>query len=309
MGDEYRSLFENQDSKGFSITIEDLAITTIQQEVKDMLDLAALPVARISDKIELLPGYSLRELVLRCMVRKAYESMLAILDLARLRHSLPAMSLLRSMCEEVIFAKFIKSLTAEDAETYLHERSMVEVLQGLNAQEAYFLFRKSAVQPETMADSQLSEEQKELRKKVFESPSRKLKELGQKLEWERKGSPSVKYMARKTGSLAIYGFFYHAASSSVHASLHNLLRMVWGNPATSQFSITNMNYERYYRQVVITYGAILFSEIMETVKDSFVGMWKGVDCEAYQKKVAFISSYAPPIVTEEELHWGKSSNE
>ena len=110
-------------------------------------------------------------------------------------------------------------------------------------------------------------------------------------------------MAEKTGSLEIYNFFYHAASSSVHASLHNLLRMVWGNPETGQFSITNMNYERYYRKVVIAYGATLFSEIMEAVNDSFLDMWEGVDYEAYQGKVAFIVNFTPPIVTKEELKW------
>src|SRR2546421_8393781 len=97
-----------------------------------MFELAETAVAKISDKIELtpIPGYSLRELVLRCIIRKAYESMLAILDLVRLRHSLPAMSLLRSMCEELIFAKFIKSLPSEDAEAFLKEKTMFELLKS-----------------------------------------------------------------------------------------------------------------------------------------------------------------------------------
>ena len=90
MGSEYISLFENKDNRDFSITVEDLAITTVQQEVKDMLALTEPAVSRISDKTELtpIPGYSLQKLVLRCIVRKEYESMLAILDLVRLRHSL-----------------------------------------------------------------------------------------------------------------------------------------------------------------------------------------------------------------------------
>ena len=116
-------------------------------------------------------------------------------------------------------------------------------------------------------------------------------------------TPTVYYMAKQTGSLEIYNFFYHAASSSVHANLHNLLRMVWGNPENGQFSITNMNYERYYRKVVIAYGATLFSEIMEVAKDSFPGIWEGVDYEAYQEKVALVIKFTPPIVTEEELKW------
>src|SRR5260370_17416950 len=99
MGREYIRLLENKDSRGFSITVEDLSITTVQQEVRDMLELAEPAVAKISDKIELtpIPGYSLRELVLRCIVRKAHESMLPILDLPRFLHSLPAISLLLSM--------------------------------------------------------------------------------------------------------------------------------------------------------------------------------------------------------------------
>lgn len=312
MGSEYISLFENKDSRGFSLTVEDLSITTIQQEVKDMLDLAEPAVAKVSDKIELtpIPGYSLRELVLRCIARKAYESMVAILELVRLRHSLPAMSLLRSMCEELIFAKFIQSLPSENVEKYLSEKAMLEILRGLEAQSVYFSSRRS-VSTSTSRDStdnKRLEEQKTLRKKLIEVPRQRLKELGKKLGWGEKDSPSVRYMAEKTGSLEIYTFFYHAASSSVHASLHTLLRMVWGNPGTGQFSITNMNYEKYYRRVVITYGVTLFSEIMEAVTASFPEMWEGIDHKTYQDKVAFISNFTPPIVTQEELNWRGIAN-
>jgi hypothetical protein len=268
-----------------------------------MLELAEPAVAKISDKIELMPipGYSLRELVLRCIVRKAYESMLAVLDLVRLRHSLPAMSLLRSMCEELIFAKFIKSLPSEDAETYLHQTTLLELHKGLEAQAVFFSARRSVSSSGNPTDNKRLEEQKELLKKLIEASRQRLKELGKKLGWGK--SPSIRYMAEQTGSLEIYNFYYHAASSSVHASLQNLLRMVWGNPETGQFSITNMHCERYYRKVVIAYGAILFAEIMEAVKDSFLNMWEGVDYEAYQEKVAFIINFTPPIVTQEELNW------
>jgi len=310
MGGEYESLFENKDSRGFSLIVEDLSITTVQQEVRDMLKLVESALAKISDKIELtpIPGYNLQELVLRCIVRKSYESMMAILDLVRLRHSLPAMSLLRSMCEELIFTKFIKSLPSEDAETYLNQKSILEILQGQEAQAAFFSSKWHVPSTTNHTDNKRLEEQKELMKKMMEVPKQKLKELGNKLGWGKRESPNVKYMAEKTGSLEIYDFYYHAASSSVHASLHNLLRMVWGNPETGQFSITNMNYERYYRKVVIAYGATLFAEIMEAVKDSFLNMWEGVDYEAYQEKVAFIINFTPPIVTKEELNWRGPSN-
>ncbi len=55
MGSEYEILFSNKDSRGFSITVEDLSITTIQQAVREMLELAEPAVAKISDKIELMP--------------------------------------------------------------------------------------------------------------------------------------------------------------------------------------------------------------------------------------------------------------
>ena|SRR3989442_701187 len=226
MSSEYKSLFENKDSRGFSITVEDLSITTVQQGVMDMLELAEPAVAKISDKIELtpIPGYSLRELVLRCIVRKAYESMLAILDLARLRHSLPAMSLLRSMCEELIFAKFIKTLPSEDAETYLNQKSILEILQGQEAQAAFFSSNRSVPSTKNHTDNEHLEEQRELMKRRMEVPKQKLRELGNRLGWGRRESPKVKYMAEKTGNLEIYDFFYHAASGSVHASV--MLRLI-----------------------------------------------------------------------------------
>ena len=47
---------------------------------------------------------------------------------------------------------------------------------------------------------------------------------------------------------------------------------------------------------------------MESVIDSFLDMWEGVDYEAYLEKVAFFLKFTPRIVTQEELNWRGTSN-
>jgi len=94
-------------------------------------------------------------------------------------------------------------------------RTILELHKGLEAQAVFFSVEQSTPSSRNPTDSKRLEEQKKLLKKLIEVPSQRLKELGKKLGWGKKESPSIRYMAEKTGCLEIYTFFYHAASSSV----------------------------------------------------------------------------------------------
>jgi hypothetical protein len=77
------------------------------------------------------------DLVSRCIAIKAHETLAAIIKLVSGEKSYSAMTLLRPMCEELIFIRYLKAIPNEDAEEYLYRRSDLEILQGLKAQQEF----------------------------------------------------------------------------------------------------------------------------------------------------------------------------
>ena len=247
-------------------------------------------------------------LILRCIARKTQESLAAIVGLAERKQGYYAMALLRPMCEELIFAKFLKTLSEEDVNSYLRDRIMLDLYDGLLAQKNFFdeAQEKYSIQESWRGEPHPAELQ-DLPKRVAERKE-KLKEFGSEHGWGRKPSPNVKQMAERTDSLAEYEFFYHAASNAVHANLHHLGRMVWKNFDEGIVSITNKNFDAYYRAFVLTYGVWLTFEAMNEVIEVFPDQWRAEDKDIYATWlgaliVPAISLRQPPIVTTEEMWW------
>lgn len=93
---------------------------------------------------------------------------------------------------------------------------------------------------------------------------KELKTLGIKLGWPKGKQPNIYEMAKQSRLEEIYEFFYRGTSKAVHASLHNMLRMVWGTPGKT-FTITSHNFESYYVRFSLVYGVWLVSEIFERI--------------------------------------------
>jgi hypothetical protein len=145
---------------------------------------------------------------------------------------------------------------------------------------------------------------------LIKEQKHKLKELGKTLGWVQRAKdrplPSVRYMAKITDSLDVYDFFYHAASSAVHANLHNLFRMVWGNRETGLHTITNRNFDTYYRKFALVFGSRIAVQVMLEVIEQFPNEWPKEEDDAYNIWLAFLIEPAvrycfPPIVTDQEL--------
>lgn len=78
-------------------------------------------------------------------------------------------------------------------------------------------------------------------------------------------------------------------------------------------SITNKNFDVYYRRFVLTYGAWLATKSMDEVREEFPEQWrKGAksDYDTWRDFVIFVVSATrfPPIVTEEELRWRRGAD-
>jgi len=252
-----------------------------------------------------------KDLVLRCIARKNQEALEGILSLVSAGHAYVAMAVLRPMCEELIFARYIRSLPADSADKYLLNKALLELFQGLQAQAGCFPEIRRELGIETDGGtSQEGARREDLRLGVL-SHKEKLKELGGKLGWGNKPCPDIKYMARITRSLQEYEFFYHAASGAVHASMHHLMRMVWGDPARGEFSITSRNFESFHRKFVLIYGSWLCSQVMDEVRHEFPREWPKEREAEYGLWLAAMVVPAlrqsfPPIVTSQELRWKDS---
>lgn len=79
-----------------------------------------------------------RELMIRSIGCKAHEKWKAILILVRANHSQSAVSLIRPMTEELIYAKSLSLLPKADADEYLTVKTQVEIAEKIVAQHQFF---------------------------------------------------------------------------------------------------------------------------------------------------------------------------
>jgi hypothetical protein len=249
-------------------------------------------------------------LLLRCVAKKSQESLKAIVELTEHSQAYYAMPLLRPMCEELIFIRFMKSLPRSDADAYLYDKVMLDIYEGLEAQRDFF----NTVQREY--PDHIRKMYEPHHGEALDMPTlirekrERLKDIGRKLGWAKGRAPKVKDMAESTGLQGEYAFFYHATSSAVHANVHYIWRMVAGNPHTGM-TISNKNFDKYYRHFVLTYGAWLTTAIVDEVAGEFTEQWyeaaedASADYDTWRDLVKFIvgATRFPPIVTEVELRW------
>lgn len=252
-------------------------------------------------------------LVLRCIARETQENLAAIIDLVEGGHAYAATALLRPMCEELIFARFIRSLPEHDAEEFINTKIVLEIDEGISRQRVFFSnqerrFSGRIFPARRPSDLHISETTASEIVSEIKRLKSALKDIGRRLGWGSRTSPSAAHMARSTNSTDEYEFLYHASSSSVHASLHHLGRMIWGDANSDEFSITNRNFEQYYRRFALTYGVWLCGDMIELLLKAFPNEWPKEHEDSYGIWLALVmvptvEHRAPPIVTRHELSW------
>lgn len=249
---------------------------------------------------------------LRCIIRKTHESLETVIHVAEITSSYYASPLLRSICEELIFIRYLRTLSESDAGYYLGLKTSLEILENIKAQDSFFPKAQEKLLPrkdyeEVREQHGVSNPPKPLHlDEQIKYRKKELKDLGQRLGWGKRISPSVKFMAENTNSLDEYDFFYRATSGSVHANSHHLARMMWGDPVKNSYSISNSNFDQYYFRFVLVYGAWLAVQVTDEIKAHFPDMWPEEEDDVYSIWIAFLlipnlRKRFPPLVTEEEL--------
>jgi Family of unknown function (DUF5677) len=96
------------------------------ESAKMLLEVYSIFLERICRDIK-SPDFSV-DLIIRCIARKAEESLRAIVTLVEARQTYSALPLLRPMCEEYLLAEFLLSLNEAEANELLKEKMKLDIL-------------------------------------------------------------------------------------------------------------------------------------------------------------------------------------
>jgi len=130
-----------------------------------------------------------------------------------------------------------------------------------------------------------------------------------KLEWKLKNGqdrPSVAWIARKTNSEALYNYLYHATSRSVHFSVGEILRNVWGHFDNMAFDSTY--FSKYWSAFSLYWGWKILAETFIVTPHQLVDFKSEelrstkLDKEALAEVIERLSKFPPPpIITVHEI--------
>ncbi|MEV1001806.1 DUF5677 domain-containing protein [Nonomuraea sp. NPDC050202] len=288
--EEVGVLLEAGDTDRILLTAAERILELIAPGLKGLGDSVAAPTIGL-------------ELILRCVGVRQIESFTSILSLVKAGHPYSAQVLLRPMCEDLIFAEWLKSLDTPVADLFIQKKAEVELARGLIAQERFF---PSARQQFNRSGRSTDARRIEFFEEKLREAQQALKALGESSGWGRNDQPTIKAMAEATGSLATYNFFYHATSAAAHSSLHHMLRMVWGS--SDEMTISNHNFDQYHSRFAITWGIWLLSSHLAAVETFFGDILDQLDSDRYSTWLALViipalEHSAPPVITRDELKW------
>jgi Family of unknown function (DUF5677) len=245
------------------------------------------------------------DLSLRCIGKRAEESLSTIISLVDLARGYSAVALLRPLCEDLIFGGWLLTLPRDAADEYVRTRATEEITRAQIAQMKFFPEARRVFGEKGKPVDASEVARIEARLAAVRA---RLKDFGVKLGWGSRTGPTVRDMAELTNTTDAYDFFYLGASRAVHSSLHQMERMVWGNFETGEFSISSANFEKYHSQFALTYAIWLVARVMSLLERAIPGALEPMDDQAYSVWLALaiipaVGQDVPPLVTSQELHW------
>jgi hypothetical protein len=250
------------------------------------------------------------DLLLRCILCKTAEYWSTILELVEQNRAHAAISLLRPICEELVFASFLIHLPRADADEFVRRKGRLELLQNSMAQERFFsTMRDSFSFNDLPSRPHVSRALAEAAAAVDQQKEKdELCALGDRLGWGHRPNPSVKHMAIATGLEPYYDFIYRASSSAVHASVQRLGRMVWRNGETGTFTVTSRTFEQYFRRFCLVWGGWVAAVLLHAIAQRFPEEFPADADGALSIILGFlmkpaVAHEAPKLVTPEELGW------
>ena len=232
------------------------------------------------------------------IVTKQSESLQVILSLAATTKGFSAVPLLRAMFEELIWIRFLATLSPSAQGTIIADLASTGLSEALDAQDAYGVpnldfgnkFRGRVSASSTAAKAEL--------RGIF---------IAQGFTLRRDSTtPSVAQLAKKVDLETTYKFLYHATSRAVHFSVPELLRRVWGRPGSMR--VSSDTFEGYWSAFALYWGGWLYSltfiESLLILQEPDFAAEKALKVQAAALKIK--SHGAIPLLTKEEVYWPES---
>ncbi len=273
-----------------------------------LLELGNDAVRGVSVEVHLPTGFD-RDAVFRCIAVRAQETLTSVLQLVEMDASHHARLLLRPLVEDHIRLGWLRTLDVQVANRFIALRVVLDVAEGYEAQRRFLPTAYSALGVDPVPSGATGLQHPPMAQMVARAKD-ELRELGRPFGWQR-GGPTVKAMAEAAGRVAEYDFFYLATSRSVHSNLHEMGRMVWGDPASMTMTISSDKLDVLHRDFSLTYGVWLYSEVLGELGTVLPQLRQLVDSEPWSVWLAFVlagmarNGRLPPIVSDKELRWGK----
>ncbi|MEV0192231.1 DUF5677 domain-containing protein [Kitasatospora purpeofusca] len=251
---------------------------TLWRATERIISLAAPYVDEVCLNVPLTAGFDV-EIVSRTVVRRAHDALIAVTATLDSRARASARVHLRAMVEDLIFVKWLIGIDEAVATEYVRHRARVEALQAVKAQQDFLptAYQQLNAEVPRLAFRDASD--------VLEQARAELADLCQQQGWGKRGL-SVKKMAEVGNLLPEYEFFYHLSSKAVHANLHEMARMTWGNGST--VDISSSPFEGIHADLAVVYGTWVFSNILEVLADRLDPVKTLVSCQVYGVWLALV---------------------
>ncbi|WP_233611346.1 DUF5677 domain-containing protein [Amycolatopsis sp. WAC 01376] len=246
-------------------------------------------------------------MVERSIIRRSFESIQTLVAVAQSPHPANSRVFLRSMMEDLIFAKWLTKLDEKIADKYLLLRIASEISETIEAQENflpqfYKLFdadeKRGAHSGRTTGD--------------LEAPRAAFRAFC-KAQGHGPWGPSVKKMATEADLLDEYGFFYFASSRSVHSSLHEMGRMMWHDFASKTTTISSTQLEPLNRALALVYGTWIYASLIDHARDRYTSQASMIDDDEFSVWLAVacagpaLNGSLPVLLHPHELRWPTGS--
>ena len=281
-------------------------IEELRKAVDDTLE-AVRPFVETASKLNWSPSEGILPLIRTAMLRRQYDCLQVAVYLVEKSQGYAGVALLRAACEEYLWAKYLASISRDDAEQLLLILGRKEIADSLKAQDDYVGRATTTL----LGLAPFLSEHKDSAK----NSNSKAKALGKKLKWEKRTIqdgklPSVAFIAKAIGEKKLYGFLYHASSRYVHFSTSELLRRAWGR--TGDVSVASSHFTDYWGLFVLYWGVWLLAHTLPPLVE--LGITEGdldlIDEDKLLSAARKIADIGPiPIITAEELLWESAAGD
>jgi hypothetical protein len=290
----------------------------IRESCRKLLAVMAPAIDATCINVEIpAPG---RRAVLRCIIKRVHENLGMILTTTESDHPHMSTMMLRPLCEDLIYGAWLRTLPKDAADRLVLLSTSEDITKSILAQIRFLprAYASLGQLPDGTFGRTLSNimhadgfgldsSNAQARYDLLKD---ELKQLGLELGWPGGRLPSIYRMANQADLSDIYDFFYHGSSKAVHANLHNMSRMVWGDLERHIFTIDSHHFENYYVSFALVYGIWLASEVIDRIaKPEFPDEFQLIDEQSYNVWLTVVLAglarrgNLPPLVTRQELWW------